>query len=132
MMLQHDQDFVEGHLYTRHQIGRIVGGDTQVAGLPWKNGRVTCAILNKERNVAPPEVVLVGESQVRFKRGQALCEQGDTIPVFVKEGEAANRYFGRYKVSHWSEDPHTLPLWNAAATQREDAAKRVIFLKKVE
>jgi hypothetical protein len=132
MGVEQDQDFVEERTYTRHQIGAIVGGDTHVAGLPWKDGRVTCAILNKERNVAPPDVILMGESQVRSRRGEALCEQEGAIPAFVKEGESSNRYCGRYKVSHWSEDPHTLPLWNAAASQREDAAKRAIFLRKVE
>lgn len=127
--------FVEGHCYTRKQIGRVIDGDTQQAGLPTKNGRVTCAILGKDRNVAPPDVILVGTSRDRARRGKALCDYpDDQIPVFVTEGETtgegAHRYCGLYSVSHVSEDPHTLPLWSQAARNREDNVKQAIFLRK--
>ena len=124
------QELVEGEPYTRDEIHGVLGGDTQQSYLPWKGGRVTCAILTRDRNLAPPDVILVGgTSENVVKRSEVLCGQGGSIPVFVTEHEASHTYRGRYEVSHWSEDPRTLPLWNAAAS-REDVA-RVIFLRKV-
>ena len=129
--------FVEGQAYTRAEIGRLVGGDVQQRGLPWKGGRVTCAVLGKDRNVAPPDVILVGASRTRRKRGEALCAQGgDPIPVFVTEGrmpgggKGLHVYRGLYAVVGWSEDPRTLPLWEAAAGGREDGVGLAIFLER--
>ena len=139
MQDQQSQDFVEGNCYTRKEIGPVVGGDTQQRGLAWtKNKRVSCAILRKDHNLAPPDVILVGAEETRFERGEALCEQQGSIPVFVTEGkvwyseEEEHRYCGRYRVLGWSEDPHTLPLWGKAARNRKDSVGRVIFLEKAD
>jgi len=128
---------VKGRLYTRRQIGSVVGGDVQQRGLPWKDGRVTCAVLGKERNVAPPDVILVGASKSKRGRGEALCAQGgDPIPVFVTEGrmpgggEGLHVYRCLHAVLGWSEDPRTLPLRDAAAGGREDGVGLAIFLQR--
>lgn len=135
------QSFVEGRRYTREEIGPAIGADTRRVGLPTKDGKVKCAIVKKDLDVAPPDVLLISDTKDRFRRGKVLCDQhqDDPIPIFVHEGEraglAAYRYCGRYKVSHWSEDPHTLPLWKASAKGRKDDdydVRRAVFMKKAD
>jgi hypothetical protein len=125
------QDFVEGHHYTRDYIGSVVGGDTQRIYLPKKKGGpITCAILNKKRNLVPPDIILVGEKERNRDRAEQLCKELGPIPVFVGEGTPENQYCGQYEVSHWTEDSDALARWGAVSNRTN--VTRVIFMKKVE
>ena len=130
MSSQSVQGFVEGHHYSRAEIGAVVGGDTQQIYLPKKKGGpITCAILKEETNLAPPDVILVGIKDRIKKRAAQLCEERGPIPTFVDEGSGP-RYCGRYEVTHSTEDPDRLARW--ATVSGRDGLSRVIFMKKVK
>jgi hypothetical protein len=54
-----------------------VGTETRRIGLPTKNGKIMCAIVREDRDVAPPDVILMGATKDRFRRGKALCDNQD-------------------------------------------------------
>lgn len=129
MLSQGARDFVKGCHYSREYIGGVVGGDTQQIYLPKKKGGpITCAILSKKNNLAPPDLILVGEKQRNRDRADQLCKERGPIPVFVTDDGPGGWYCGRYEVSHWTEEPDALARWGKLSNR--DKLTRVIFLKK--
>ena len=76
--------FTPGTAYTRQQIRQGVGGSSVQTYLPRLKGRVLCACLNGPMNLVP-DVIYVGKLPNTIKTAEMLCQQGDDLPVFVKE-----------------------------------------------
>ncbi len=114
--------------YTRKEIHKILGGSLQ-AFLPHKNGRVVCACLRIDLNPDAPNVILVGNGPMIYNSGVMLCEQNESIPVFIKEDTNAWKYVGKYKVESWTED-HAKIIRQRQKTGREDIT-RIICLVKI-
>ena len=120
--------FTPGTAYTRQQIRQGVGGGSVQTYLPRLKGRVLCACLNGPMNLVP-DVICVGKLPNTIKTAEMLCQQGDDLPVFVKEVAGRWIYQGQYKVKNWSDDIETL-IYYRQKTQRPELT-RIIFMEKV-
>lgn len=117
----------EGHHYTREEIHDLLGGGIQDY-LPHKNGQVVAGCFGLHRNPDAPETVLVGRGpQVRRWAG-VFCEQGDPVPVFLKDEPSQWRYVGDYKVEGWTDDPADLAEHGKRSGRTN--ITRVLFLKR--
>jgi hypothetical protein len=114
-------------VYTRPEIQAALGGQPRDY-LPYSRavGRIVAACLTTELNPEAPNIILCGSSAVVALRGEQLCQQGGTIPVFVREAPNQWRHKGMYRVDRYSLDPDELRRF-AAAAERE-AISRIIWL----
>jgi hypothetical protein len=93
--------------YSREEIRKCLGGNSQEY-LPHVNNVVVAACLTRPANPNAPDKILVGNGKNIKRWAFQLCRQKEPIPVFVKEGSRAWRYYGHFHVSDWSEDPKKL------------------------
>lgn len=139
-MTAHDvPGLVKGEYYSRAEIGEITNSNALIDYLTRRTGEgwITSAILRKDTNLAPPDVILVGDKPHNIDLAVQLCAENteEPVPVFVKEKHASDhkcayRCHGWYVVSHWVTDPETIRRWGALANR--DNLMRVIFLREVD
>jgi hypothetical protein len=117
----------KGDIYTRGQIHRMFKGELETY-LPQSKGVIVCGCFDPELNPQAPEEVLVGIGPNVYEKALLLCEQGGTIPVFVKQDTDKWKYAGDYMVQSWSEKEE-LTLQKAEEAGRK--VSRVIYLEEV-
>jgi len=121
--------FKEHECYSRREIHEKIGGGIQDY-LPHANGRVVCGAFRTDTNPKAPEEILAGNGSNIIKYGRILCEQGGSIPVFIKRASNCWEYRGEYSVARWTED-------NAVIAEKSEESGRnnitkVIYLRKVQ
>ena len=120
--------FVEGQSYTRQEINAQLGGEVQHY-LPTSDGRIVCGCFNSKLNPEAPEIILAGNGPVIMKKAGMLCEQGGSIPVFMKRAVNGWEYVGFYKLTDWTESAEVI-AHHSRQTRRDDIS-RVLYLKPV-
>ena len=118
-----------GREYTRMQSHRMLGGGVQEY-LPSVGGRIVCGCFRQDVNPLAPDVVFAGAGPRIRQTARWLCEQGGSIPVFLKRGVNRWQYVGDYSVRDWSEAPDVIAE-QAQLSGREDIT-RVIYLMAVD
>ena len=98
-----------GHLYSRDEISRMLGGSIQ-SFLPMKDGKVVCGCFKTEEKYNPgaPEEVYFGRAWSMPKVEEAaemVYKQGTPIPVFIFQAAAQWEYIGDYRCVGLSYDP---------------------------
>jgi len=134
-MMANKKSTFQPHIhYSREDIGKVIGGETQ-SYLPRRStgdgskGPIVCGCFSLEDNPDAPDIVLAGNSADIHQRAIDLCEQGGTIPVFVKDDDERRTYVGDYKVAYWSENPKVIAQQHKLSGR--DNVARVLFLEAV-
>ncbi len=130
---------VKGEYYSRAEIGEITSSNALIDSLTRRTGEgsIGSAILREDTNLAPPDVILVGDRPRNVDLAARFCAENteEPVPVFVREKGApdpkrAYRCHGWYVVSHWVTSPEACRRWGALSNR--DNLTRVIFLKEVD
>lgn len=95
-----------GAIYPWSDVQNRWGGHEKF--LAKRDGRIICATLNISKNPFAPDVMVVGNKPVNKQRAGELCEQGGSIPIFLKVKKNQWRYAGRFKVASFVTDPAEL------------------------
>ena len=126
--------FKFGRHYSREDINECIGGE-MVSYLPRRasddgsKGIIVCGCFSLDVNPDAPEVVLAGDTEDIHQRAIDLCNQGGTIPVFVKDDDDIRAYVGEYRVGYSSENPKIIAQ-QAKLSGRSDIA-RVLFMERI-
>ena len=129
---------LKGEYYSRADIGAMTNSNALIDYLTRRTGEgsIASAILREDTNLAPPDVILVGDRPRNIVLAAQLCAENTEgpVPVFVKEEDApdpkrAYRCHGWYVVSHWVTNPEARRRWGALSNRGN--LTRVIFLKEV-
>jgi hypothetical protein len=92
--------FEIGAEYTRDDIHQCRRGSKQ-SYLPVSAGRVVAACLKPGLNPRAPYVILCGDGPMIAKAGAVLCQQGGSIPVFIKRAVNRWEHQGDFHVIEW-------------------------------
>lgn len=103
-----------GETYSRIEISKMLGGDTQ-SYLPISKEAVVCACLTMEQNPDAPDIVLVGKGKQIAKAAQLFLEQSWTVPLFIKQRENEWEYRGNYRAVSTEKDPVKVATLGAKA-----------------
>ena len=120
-------DFTNTKTYSREQIRRHLGGGLQDY-LPHHGGVVVAACLKRSENPDAPRIILAGRSEDIRRWALQLCGQNEPLPVFLKEGSAAWRYQGLFRVRRWSEASPEIRKHSRLAGRND--ITRVIYLNR--
>ena len=105
--------FKIGHYYTRKEIYDVCGGEIQ-SYLPQVNGKIVCGCFTRKYNPNTPNEVFVGKPPKVQKKAKMLSQQGNSIPVFIKDTSLVGKqkeiweYFGLYNCTALLDDKKTL------------------------
>lgn len=125
--------------YSRAVIGELTESNALIDYLTrrTREGSIASAILREDTNLAPPDVILVGDRPRNIDLAAQFCAENteNPVPVFVKEKDApdpkrAYRCHGWFVVSHWVTSPEARRRWSVLSNR--DNLTRVIFLKEVD
>jgi predicted HNH restriction endonuclease len=94
-----------------------------------RDGRIVCATLVKAENPEAPEVMVVGTKPRNIQRAEEFCQQGGSIPVFIKHAVNEWEYVGVFELASYSTDRETLERHGRASGE---VLTRVIFLRQVD
>lgn len=108
-------------MYTRSQIGKVLGGNPQQF-LPMCGGKVVCGCFRRDLNPGAPTKVLVGFGPQRERSARYLVLQQTAIPVFIKEQNRSDpqswRYIGKFRaIRYQDEGPELVKEANAAGIE---------------
>jgi hypothetical protein len=119
-----------GQDYTRQEIAAEHGGGI-IEYLPHANGKVVCACLRLDYNPDAPTVVLPGHDPDVQHWASVLCEQGGSVPVYLKRSTNAWEYVGLYEVERWSQLPSEIAEHEARSGRGgKFGVSRVIHMRK--
>ena len=93
-----------GETYSRIEINKILGGDTQ-SYLPINKDAVVCVCLTMDLNPDAPDIVLVGKGKQIVRAAQIFLEQNWTVPLFIKQRENEWEYRGNFRAVSIENDP---------------------------
>ena len=106
--------FNHGELYTRADIKRELGILVRTF-LPHKDRVVLCGCFTSRKNPCAPREVFAGRSPDRMRWATQFANQGDAIPIFVKEKTGRWRYAGKWRVKEKIEDRKAIGEANRCA-----------------
>ncbi|RTQ46035.1 hypothetical protein EJV47_23050 [Hymenobacter gummosus] len=118
-----------GTILSAQEIADLFGGNP-VPFLPTSGGRVTCGRFDPDLNPQAPTVVLVGRGTQRQRNARLLTDVGNTIPVFLRQGNMQFRFVGCFKATRYSEDSVTVKNNAHLAPNPTDIAG-VLYLKRI-
>jgi predicted HNH restriction endonuclease len=116
-----------GKTYTWRQVTTHFQGEQTF--LAKRDGRIVCATLVKESNPEAPEVMVVGGRPRNMRRAEEFCEQGGTIPVFIKHAVNQWEFVGHYEFVSFATDRETLRRHERISG---DGLTRVIYLRRID
>lgn len=96
--------FEVGRIYTRHQIHVALGGELQTY-LPQHGGKIVCGCFQPDLDPEAPHEILVADTPKVRQKAEMLCQQGGSIPVFLKVNRNRWEYRGLFQVKKLSLDP---------------------------
>lgn len=103
-----------GETYSRIEISKMLGGDTQ-SYLPISKEAVVCACLTMELNPDAPDIILVGKGKQTVRAAQIFLEQNWTVPLFIKQLENEWEYKGNFRAVSAEKEPGKVALLGARA-----------------
>ena len=119
-----------GESYSRAEIRALLGGSVQET-LPHVDGRVVCGCFHPGFHPYAPFVVLPGFNLNLRRWAEALAEQEEPIPCFLKRGDSAWEYVGDFRVAALVEDPDEVAEWGRIA-EREGDVSMVLHLEEAD
>ncbi len=114
--------------YTRDEIHVALGGGSKQAYLPNVGGKVLCACLRLDTNPNAPNVILPGAGPEIQRASGLLCEQSESVPVFIKRGINAWEYVGDYAVERWGENRAEIAEHSRRAGRSD--ISRIIYMRQ--
>jgi predicted HNH restriction endonuclease len=118
---------VVGCRYTWKEVEKNWHGEQTY--LAKRDGRIVCATLVKESNPEAPEVMIVGSKPRNMQRAEEFCEQGGSIPMFIKHAVNQWEFMGHYELVSFATDRDTLRRHERVAGSR---LTRVMFMRRVD
>src|ERR687892_2528582 len=97
-----------GRKYSRGEIRDAVGGGDLQSYLPHSQGQVLCGCFDPALNARAPFEIDVGDLPNVIQYAQLLVQQGNEIPVFLKQGTRAWEYVGQFRAIRYNTDPSDL------------------------
>ena len=119
-----------GDSYSRAEIRALLGGSVQET-LPHVGDRVVCGCFHPGFHPYAPFVVLPGFNANLRRWAEALAEQEEPIPCFLKRGDSAWEYVGDFRVAALVEDPDEVAEWGRIA-EREGDVSMVLHLEAAD
>jgi hypothetical protein len=112
--------FIEGSCYTRKQISRRLGGGTQDF-LPHSRKHVVCGCFKRKFNPNAPKEILPGKTDNKQRWAQQFYEQGEAVPIFVKQTRNHWEYVGLWRCLNLDSDIKRVKAANRRAGRTDVA-----------